>query len=332
MDTVSLFLLVIAGIFVIGILGEMVFDRTGIPDVVWLIAVGLLLGPITGFVSRDHLQSIAPYFGALTLVIVLFDGGSELKLGDLSQAAGRGVSLALMSFLASVAVLAPVAIGLSRIGVFPEGWSWIHGIMLAAIVGGSSSVVVMPALSKAKIPDRIANMVKLESALTDVLCVVVTGACIDLIVSGATDVGAAAATLGRAFGIGIAVGGAAGMISLLVLRRVRKSSHAYPMILGTLLVIYVLIHEMGGSAALGILTVAVIVGNARSLGKVFGLAPGTSLAAGVNNTHDQFTFIVKSFLFRLHRCHARSPLVVGCRRPGAFRVASSGADRRRGRG
>jgi hypothetical protein len=51
MDPVAIFLLTIAAIFLIGVLGEIVFEKTGVPDVVWLIAVGVLLGPVSGVVN-----------------------------------------------------------------------------------------------------------------------------------------------------------------------------------------------------------------------------------------------------------------------------------------
>ena len=70
MNPVDLFLLVIAAIFVIGVIGEIIFEKTDVPDVVWLILVGILIGPVLGWVSREGLVQIAPYFGALTLVIV----------------------------------------------------------------------------------------------------------------------------------------------------------------------------------------------------------------------------------------------------------------------
>ena len=87
MSDVSVFLLCVSAIFLIGIVGELVFAKTGVPDVIWLIVVGAVLGPISGLVSKAMLQSIAPYFGALTLVIVLFNGGTGLKLRELSAAA-----------------------------------------------------------------------------------------------------------------------------------------------------------------------------------------------------------------------------------------------------
>ena len=114
MNSVSVFLLVIAAIFVVGVVGEWIFAKTGVPDVVWLIVMGLVLGPIGGLVSPEALLRIAPYFGALTLVVVLFEGGSRLRLRELSGAAIRSTVLALFAFGLSVAVVAVT----SQVGSF----------------------------------------------------------------------------------------------------------------------------------------------------------------------------------------------------------------------
>ena len=301
MSTVSVFLLCIAAIFLIGIIGELVFSRTGIPDVIWLILVGIILVPIAGLLSKQSLQTAAPYFGALTLVVVLFDGGSELKLGELSKAAGRGSILAVFGFLLAVALVAPVAMLGSQMGILPEDWGWMHAIMLGTILGGSSSVVIMPALRKAGLAPRISNLVNLESALTDVLSVVSTGAVIQLMVHSSEDssggASQAAVTLFKSFGIGVALGGVTGMMVILVLRKLRKSSYAYPLTLGGLLVLYVLIDELQGSAALGILTAAVLLGNAPIISKGIGLAKTARLGSNVKGVHGEMTFIIKSFFF-----------------------------------
>lgn len=297
MTLVSLFLLTIAAIFLLGIVGELVFERTGIPDVLWLMLLGLVIGPATGLVDREQLAAIAPYFGALTLVVVLFDGGSELRLGDLTQAAGRGTLVAVLGFVASIVVLAPISMLASLVGILPDEWTWLHGIILGTILGGSSSVVIMPALRKAGLAPRLANILNVDSAVTDVLCVVATAACVDIAISGQSGAGLAAAALAKSFGIGLGIGATVGLVSILLLRQIKRSHFAYPLILGTLLLLYVLISELGGSAALGILAVAVMVGNAPQISKVVGLAKSASLSKGVHNVHDQITFIIKSFFF-----------------------------------
>jgi len=296
MNPVDLFLLVIASIFVIGVIGELIFEKTDVPDVVWLILVGILIGPVFGWVSRDALVQIAPYFGALTLVIVLFDGGTELRLRDLGRAAPKASFLAILSFTLSSFAVAAVSMGAHAIGML-ETWGWLQAITLGAIVGGSSSVVIMPALSRAKLDDKLSNLVNIESALTDVLCVVVAGACVQIHLSQSADAAAAAITLGKSFAVGLGVGAAAGFLALLVLRKIRKSQFGYPLVLGGLLVLYVLINNLQGSSALGILTASVIVGNAPSLANSVGMRKDTGLSRGFRNTHDQITFIIKSFFF-----------------------------------
>ena len=67
------------------------------------------------------------------------------------------------------------------------------------------------------------------------------------------------------------------------------------LVLGGLLVLYVLINGLQGSSALGILTASVIVGNAPSLADSVGMRKDTGLSRGFRNTHDQITFIIKSF-------------------------------------
>jgi NhaP-type Na+/H+ or K+/H+ antiporter len=184
MDPTSLFLVVVAAIFLLGVIGEMAFERTGVPDVVWLIAVGMLLGPVTGLVSREILSAVAPYFGAITLVIVLFDGGSGLRLQELRAVVPRASALALLGFVMSTLVVALAAQLSALAGLLPESWGLMHSLMLGTILGGSSSVVLMPALRTAGLSSKLSNLLSLESAITDVLCVVAAASCVRIILTG----------------------------------------------------------------------------------------------------------------------------------------------------
>ncbi len=292
-----MFLLALAAIFLIGTLGEIVFEKTSIPDVIWLIVAGIFLGPVSGFLTRDDLSSIAPYFAAITLVIVLFEGGSSLELSELSRAAPRSSLLALLAFLFSVAACTIVTMLGAWVGWLPDSWTWTHGLLTGAILGGSSSVVVMPAMAKAKLPAALSNLINLESALTDAFCVVSAAAIIDVMTKDPSEAGSPAMALLQSFGIGLAVGVVAGILWLLFLRFLKSHEHAYPITLAVLLLLYVVIDQLGGSAALGILTTAVILGNAKSLSTKIGLAEPAELDRHVRGFHRQMAFMVKSFFF-----------------------------------
>jgi cell volume regulation protein A len=297
MSDVSMFLISIAGIFLLGALGEIVFQRTNIPDVIWLILVGILLGPLTGMVPRELLSRIAPYFAAITLVVVLFEGGSALRLGDLSRAAPRSLLLAVTTFLGAVGVVTALSFGARWLGLLSPSWTLTHGLMLGTILGGSSSIIVMPAMAQARIVPKVANLVNLESAITDALCVVGTTALVDVILQGENAASSPLATLGRSFGVGLVVGLITGTFWLFFLRVLHSNEHAYPVTLSVLLVLYVVVEHLRGSAAFGILTFAIVLGNAKALSAKLGLANPIELDSQVRGFHRQMAFIIKSFFF-----------------------------------
>jgi len=330
MNSVAVFLLTIAGSFLIGTIGEIVFRRTQVPDVVWLIAAGIILGPLGGVVTRERLTVIAPYFAAVTLVVVLFEGGSRLNLLEVSRAAPRSTVLALLTFTCAMLAVAVVSMGAKVIHLLPPEWTWKHGFLLGSILGGSSSIIIMPAMNLAKVEASVANLVGLESAFTDAFCVVGASALIDIMLRGAAGGDSPAASLFESFGIAIAIGGMGAAAWLLVLRFLKGSEHAYPITLSALLILYVLIDRARGSAALGILTFAVIVGNAPIISKKVGLVGELDLGTDVRGFHSQVTFIIKSFFFVFIGAMLGPPwslilfgvllglVVVGARAPGVL--------------
>lgn len=297
MSTVSIMLLLIAGIFLVGALGEVVFARTRIPDVVWLIVCGWILGPLLGVLDKELLLGIAPYFAAFALIVILFNGGTSLKLDSVMRAAPRALLLALFGFALAASAVAAISMGAREVGILAPEWSWLHGAMLGCILGGSSSIIIMPAMAIARVQPKVADLVNLESAFTDALCVVGASACVAMLLHQ-TDTGAGPAlVLARSFGLAFGVGALAGLLWLFLLHLLRDAEHAYPITLAGLLLLYVGIEWAGASAAMGILTFAVIVGNARLFSRRLGMVTDIDLGVGVRGFHSQMAFIVKSFFF-----------------------------------
>ena len=296
MSPVTLFLVCIAGIFLIGTLGEVVFKRTRVPDVLWLILTGLVLGPASHLVGREQLLEVAPYFSALTLVFVLFEGGSRLDLMQLSKSAPRALLLSALSFVFSTVGVMLVSRLLVEAGLLPAAWTWRQELMLGAILGGTSPIVLMPAMQRAGVEPAAGDLVSLEAALRDVLCIVAVSTFIEILL-GETGAGASWSVLPRTLGLGLLLGAAAGLGWLLLLRWLRDSEHVYPITLAALLLLYVVVEGAGGSAALGVLAFAVVVGNAGHIRYLVKLPVQLELHGDVQGFHSQMVFIVKSFFF-----------------------------------
>ncbi len=301
MDHDQAFLVAIGCIFLVGLLGQWLFRRTGIPDAVWLIGVGAGLGPISGLVKPAELQHAAPLLGALTIIIVLFHGGLGLPLQQLFTHAWKASKLAVLTFVASVAGIALAILGLVRLGHLPETWSWQLAVLAGLILGGSSSVVVMSTLGFAKVEDAVAQPLNVESALTDVLVVVCTGVMVDLVVAGHLSVSDPLLSVGRTFGVGVLAGAGCGLLLVLFVHLLVQSRHAYIFLVAIMLLLYAVTGRLGGSPALAVLSAAVILGNARVILGRLGLSGGANLKFELGDNSillSEFAlFIVKSLFF-----------------------------------
>ena len=78
-DSVSLALAVSALIIVIGFLSNYLFERTGLPDMLFLIILGYVVGPLLRLLDSS-VSTLAPYLAALALVFILFDGGMKMNI------------------------------------------------------------------------------------------------------------------------------------------------------------------------------------------------------------------------------------------------------------
>lgn len=299
MGPASIFLASIAGVLVVGAIGEVVFKKTNIPDVVWLIAAGVLVGPVLGVVTREQLTAIAPFFGPITLVFVLFEGGTALRLADVRRSAPRSSLLAALSFALAVAGVTGSVMLARALGFAPAEWTWTHAVLVGTILGGSSSIIVMPAMAQARVKDGVSNLVGLESAFTDAFCVVGASALMGILATAAPDQGGSPpwVALLRSFGVGAGLGAVGGALWLGLLKLLGKSQHIYPLTLAGLLLLYVTVDALGGSAALGVLAFAIVLGNARTITAPLLGGMGIELSAEVRGVHGQLTFVIKSFFF-----------------------------------
>ncbi|MGB0589791.1 MAG: cation:proton antiporter [Myxococcota bacterium] len=300
MTPVTVLLSLVAVVILVGALGETITKRTQIPDVIWLILLGIFLGPVSGVIDTETLKQnddAIQLFASITLIIVLFEGGSRLKIGELARVAPRAALLSSTGFV--VTVLSVAVVSWLAGALLLEGWTFLHGVMLGAIVGGSSSLIVMPSMNLAKLNPKVSNLVGLESALTDALCVVVTLAMITILTASGESTSSPLATLGEQFGIAILVGSVAAWCWMPVMRLLRGSPHAYPVTLSALIVLYVSVEQMGGSAALGILAFSIVVGNAKAIVAKVGFLSNSPVDLGdsVRDVHSNIAFIIKSLFF-----------------------------------
>ncbi len=282
-------ILLAAGVVIfLGVAGEAFFKKTGIPDVAFLMVLGVIIGPILGIIQAEAVIQIVPYFAALALIIIMFDGGLNLDLKHIVKTAHFSFTLAILGFILSV-VIATIAVH------YALDWSWLESILLGSIVGGSSSVVVFGLVRNIKISEEAKNMLSFESALTDILSTIIAFILFEAILLGQFDLQVLQETLGRAIVVGLILGFGVGIPWMYVSTKLGNAQHAYMLTLGILFVLFFLANSFGESGALTALVFGLMLGNRRHLAGIIKFKlPRIELD---DPTHNQLTFLVRSFFF-----------------------------------
>jgi cell volume regulation protein A len=298
-DIVSIALIISAAIILIGFLANILFERTGLPDMLILILLGAIFGPIFGVFDPEAIQSFAPFIAALALAFILFDGGMGLNIKRVLINSPRAVLLALASFIFSV-----LGVGLFMSVVFQL--PILYGLLFGSMLGGSSSVIVVSLASKIKMNEKSSITLILESALTDILCIVVSLSFLDVIITGQAAVAPILLNIAGKFLMGGLIGLLLGFTWLFALRKVASVSFSYMLTLGIVLLGYAISEGLGGSGALSALIFGLILGNERDIrnllkqnnrsdqpnGKVT-----LSVSKGLKRFEAEVAFLIRTFFF-----------------------------------
>ncbi len=282
-------ILLAAGIVIfLGVAGEAFFKKTGIPDVAFLMILGVIIGPVLGIIQPEAVIQVVPYFAALALIIIMFDGGLNLDIKHVVKTAHFSSTLAILGFILSVVMISLAA-------HFALGWAWLESILLGSIVGGSSSAIVFGLVRNIKISEETKSMLSFESALTDILATIIAFILFEAVLAGHFDIETLQETIGRAIVVGLVLGLGVGIPWMYVSTKLGNAQHAYMLTLGILFVLFFLANSFGESGALTALVFGLMIGNRNHLSRI--LKFKISKIETDDPTHNQLTFLVRSFFF-----------------------------------
>ena len=281
--------LLAAGVTIfLGVAGEAFFKRTGIPDIAFLMVLGVIIGPVLGIIQTDTVLEIVPYFAALALIIIMFDGGLNLDIKQIMKTAHFALVLAILGFILSMVIVTMLA-------HYGLGWEWLDSILLSSIVGGSSSIIVFSLVRQIHVSEETKSMLSFESALTDILSTVVAFIMFEAVLSGHFDLDLLGVTFGNAVAVGLLLGLGVGIPWMYVTTKLSNAQHSYMLTLGILFVLFFLARSFGESGALTALVFGLMLGNRYRLSRYLKFKlPDISTD---DTMHNQLTFLVRSFFF-----------------------------------
>ena len=289
-ELVTLSFTLFALIIIIGSLSSYLFRKTGLPDMLFLIFLGLIFGPVLKLIKYEDIVGIAPYISVIALIIILFDGGISLNLRKIFLESPRAILLALLNFFMSVFVTAIFA-------KYVIGLSFVYGILLGSMIGGASSIIVISLVSRARISEKSSTILVLESTLTDVLCIIAVLTILNFIVNPQLNFETIMRDVANRFSTGIAVGFFAGVAWLAILTRIKKAPYSYMLTLAMIFLSYILSEGLGGSGALSCLLFGIVLGNESIFLKIFKSKHISAFDYALKKIETEIAFLIRTFFF-----------------------------------
>lgn len=165
----------LAGIVILGILAQWFAWKLKIPAILPLLLIGLLVGPISTFLSSDGNQWIQPIwngekglfpgenlfnFVSLAVGIILFEGGLTLKRDEISKVSsviGKLISLGALITFIGAGIAAHYIIGID----------WRVAFLFSALIIVTGPTVITPILRNIPLTKDVAAVLRWEGILID---------------------------------------------------------------------------------------------------------------------------------------------------------------------
>lgn len=291
--TIALTLIVVGLMVFLAHALEDLFTRTRVPEVLFLLALGLLLGPAFHLVQPEQLGAVGPIFTTATLVIILFEGGLGLNVKELAHGLKGALLLTLLNFLATMAIAgfaAKILLGLNG----------MSAAILGAILGGTSSAVVIPMVKGLRISEACRTALSMESALSDVLVIVVSLGLMGAQHLGTVNVGHMVGGMLASFLLAGFIGALGGLSWSLALRRIHGLQNSIFTTPAFVCVVFGVVEWMGYSGAIAALAMGITLGNLEHLPPSL-LKHGAMEWTHLNPTElavfSELVFLLKTFFF-----------------------------------
>ncbi len=282
---------IIGAVLILGFITSLIFERTKISNIILLMFAGMLFGPVLKIVSVEGTISvIAPYISILALIILLFGAGLNLNIFNVLTTLAKASGFTVLVFGLSM-----IFVGISMHLIF--GWTYLEGLLLGAVLGGTSFAIVTSIISKLTMNEDSKVILTLESVLTDPLCIIIAIALIEIISLGTVNLRNTAVSLTSAFSIAIVIAVIFGIFWIGIINKLYIKQVGYSMTIAMVFILYSLVEAAGGNGAIATFVFALLLGNFNEIAKRLKLKGEFALDTKFRDFQVEVSFFVRTFFF-----------------------------------
>ena len=284
---------------ILSYVSSLIYEKTKIPDIVWLIFLGILVGPVLNIFNKKVFVSLSHLMSIIALSVFLFDAGLDINIKTLLKQMGKA---SVLSITTIISVILVVGVFLSRL--LPNSFNLLEGMLLGSMIAGTSTVSVFGILSQlSKNIDDIGNtqtMLMIESVLSDPICIMLSIMFIRMVMEPDTSILISLRKLVIVLVFSSLLGIFSGMVWANILTPIRGRPYSYMVTLAVLLPLFAVAEKVigkGGGAMVAI-TFGLALSNFDYFANLINFERDVLVPLNdIREFHGEITFFVKSFFF-----------------------------------
>ncbi len=255
--------MLLVGIGVLSVLSQWLAWQARLPAILFLLAAGVLMGPIAGWLVPDTLFGplLFPLI-TLAVAVILFEGGLTLRLEEI-----RGLEASVRRLL-TVGVLITWFISAGAAWLFVS-LSWDLAVLFGAITVVTGPTVIVPMLRAIRPTARVASVLRWEGIVIDPIGALLAVLVFEFVASSGGAQSLAETLLSFALTVvtGLVFGVGAGYLWGLILRNYWLADYLYN--IATLVAVFVVAtlanHVYAESGLLAVTVMGIWLGNMRGV-------------------------------------------------------------------
>jgi Na+:H+ antiporter len=305
----NLFFALLGGLLVLAFVANRLVRFTGVPDVIILMATGVVIGPVLHWVNPEVFRGATHGFGSLALILILFEGGLEVKLREILSHFAGGLFLSIFSFTLS-------AVGVAWVCRHALHFTWIPALLVGAALGCISSSIILPVLQQVNLRREVKVTLLVEASFGDAVAVLAVTTLLDLAAGGSASVRVITWSLISSIILAVASGILMGILWSYLLPLLTEERFWHVLTFAVVLLIYSSVHALHGNELVAVLVFGLTLSNYPAAQKRFHLAEDAESADWFSETpvkqehhsqhhgqmltfHGELAFLIRTFFFVL---------------------------------
>jgi len=305
-------ILLLGLIILISFIGHILFKYTKIPESLFMIFIGLAVGPVFKLVDQSAFITYMPLVSTITMIIILLDSGFSLTLEGTVKNLGKAIRLTILVLIFSTALI-------STFMYFVMGWDLFQALFIGSISSGTTTIVIVHLLTRFNVPDIVKDTLILESIFNDVTLITISVILLQIIKIQTFDLGQIVVSFLGPIAIAFILGLTFSLMWVGILWKLYRGDELiYIFTLGALFTLFFVVEVMGGIGALAILIFSLTLGNLPTIINTiqdelilrkrvlsefqletfqFLSQRFTNITREIKHTEIHFSFIIKNFFF-----------------------------------